>query len=146
MYTLQVSRVLTQSGPATQCTTSSHDTAVKCEPCRHNSCVPYNWTHIIWNCPSAGRETYYQRVLTHKQFTNNAKCRVFKPRRFRCFPGLRPSRQGPTKLNTTLVAQANTSSSHSQQWKTNTKSTKVEILPPRYNGGGANTGSLAGQA
>ncbi len=99
-----------------------------------NALGPYNR-----NCPSAGRETCYQRVLTHKLFTTNATFRGFNPRRFRCFPRLRPSRQGPTKLNSTLLAQANTSSSYSQQWN-NTKSINVEILPPRYKGGGANTG------
>ncbi len=60
--------------------------------------------HVIRNCPSAGRERCYQRVLTHKLFAKNAACRGFKPRRFRCFPGLRPSRQGPAKLNSTLLA------------------------------------------
>jgi hypothetical protein len=48
---------------------------------------------------------------------------------------------GTAKLISTLLAQANTSSSYSQQWKKNTKSTNVEIPPPRYKGGGANTGS-----
>lgn len=30
---------------------------------------------------------------THKLSTVLATCRGFEPRRFRCFPGLRPSRQ-----------------------------------------------------
>jgi hypothetical protein len=32
---------------------------------------------------------------SHVLFTKVATCRGLEPRRFRCFPGLRPSRQGP---------------------------------------------------
>jgi hypothetical protein len=37
---------------------------------------------------------------SHMLFAVNFTCRGFKSRQFPCFPGLRPSRQGPPKLNT----------------------------------------------
>jgi hypothetical protein len=50
------------------------------------------------------------------------------------------------KLNSTLLAKKQTQAIVTHSSEKNTKSSNVEILPPRNKGGGANTGSLPGQA